>query len=490
MSISVRALRRCIGAVATLTGATVLTILPATESYAADIDYVIQQANCEAKPCLHVTLSFVSAPDGVTRLRLPGDYAGTSGAASRLSALRTDGRSALLIPAIGGEAKVLATAGERVTVQYELHGAKPSDAVVSLSDVYLPFIETDRARLLGWTALVIPMLSSRAARTVSMTFLSSTGAPLSAYSNMGAVASRVEVAWHPTTIGTSIILLGNYVSHLPRERRVMGQTTPADLVVAGNEPSARDFRALADDLTTVYSAITKFWGDHASEAPLVYFGEVRDTRSSLKGAAFGSAFLTFATPDRTRDDLLYLWMHELNHAWLPQKMYRKYGGRATGLYWFSEGFTEFVTHRLFEDSGIKPAGHLFRELAKARQRLAVATLPERYESLLSRFHSDAAANRQVYDRGLLLAARWDAQIRCQSGDSRSLRDALQSLLVVEERGQTALDVQAIELALTQAGVGDFSGDLERFVEQGEVPRVEDLRTLPCRKLRPESAGAR
>lgn len=472
--------RRHLRAIATRSGAAVLALILGSEPRAADVDYVVQQASCAEKPCLHVTLSFVSAPDGITRLRLPGDYAGSSGAASALKVLQATSPDTSLTPIIDGEVKVRAKAGERVTVRYELHRVGTLDAGATLSGAYLPLIERERARVLGWTALAIPMLPSRAAQTASMSFLSATGSPLSAYTNLGATGTRVEFAWHPMTIGTSIVLLGDYAKHSPGKRTVADSPMSPTLIVAGNAPPGRDFKALADDLVAVHRAIAGYWGDAGTGAPLVYFGEIRDAASSLKGSAFGSAFLTFATPDRPRDDLLYLWMHELNHAWLPGKMLRQYGRRGPDLYWFSEGFTEFVTHWLLEDSGIKPAGHLLRELTKAQQRLAVIAAPERYAILLQRFHRDAAANRQIYDRGFLLAARWDQQITCQSGGTRSLRDALRSLLTGDADSRAALDVQTIEPMLTKAGVVSFARDIDRYADHGEAPIVSEILTSQCR----------
>jgi hypothetical protein len=313
---------------------------------------------------------------------------------------------------------VIAKTGERVTLRYALYPPDARDAGSMLASVYLPAIDKARARLLGWTAFVIPMLPTSAARRASMSFLAADGAALTAYSNLGDLGSVVEFAWHPMTIGTSVVLMGDYAGHVPVAEGSSQSSKRATLVVSGDEPSRRDFKVLAQDLFAVHGAIARYWGAADTDAPLVYFGEIRDSSSSLKGSAFGTAFLTFATADRPQEGLKRLWMHELNHAWLPRKMLRKHGQRAADLFWFTEGFTEYVTHRLLEDDGFMPSGHLARELREAQRRLAAVVTPLPYSSLVQRFHSDHVAQKQVYDRGFLLAAVWDAEIRRASAGGR------------------------------------------------------------------------
>jgi hypothetical protein len=60
-------------------------------TFAADVDYVVQLASCAAKPCLQVSVSFVSGIDGETTVRLPGDYAGSVGADLGVRELRARG---------------------------------------------------------------------------------------------------------------------------------------------------------------------------------------------------------------------------------------------------------------------------------------------------------------------------------------------------------------------------------------------------------------
>ncbi len=445
-----------------------LLVLLNNTTFAADVDYVVQQARCAAKPCLHISVSFTSSGDGETLVRLPGDYAGSVGAELGVRELRAIG-TASIVRAGSGDIKVAAKTGDRVTLHYALTPPETRDASSMLAGVYLPAIDTARARLLGWTAFVIPMLSPSTTRTASMTFRAADGAALTAYSNLGALGSVVEFAWHPMTIGTSVVLLGDYVSHAPSLGGGTRDSNRATLVVSGNEPARRDFKALAQDLMAVHGAIAQYWGSASTDVPLVYFGEIRDSSSSLKGSAFGAAFLTFATADRPRDGLTYLWMHELNHAWLPRKMLRQYGRRGADLYWFSEGFTEYVTHCLLEDGGFRAPGHLARELREAQKRLAAVTTPQPYLTLVQRFHSDQAAYKQVYDRGFLLAAVWDAEIRRGSAGVRSLRDALRSLVSDGAENRTVLDASTLEPVMTRAGVANFSQDVRRYVDQGNVP---------------------
>lgn len=466
-----------------------VSVLVAASAQAADIDYTLQFARCDDTPCLHVTLTFVAASDEPTRLRLPTDYAGSTGAATRLRGIRaTNGHGANLLQpkdetairrqAEGAEVELQAKRGERIHVSYHLLSGTAEETSVSLSEVYLPAISSVRARLLGWTSLAIPLVPARLAPTASLRFLAANGLPVTTRTNLGAAGPSVDFPWHPTALGASIVLMGDFAAIGETKINASDATTQPVLVVQ-NELSGRDFRQAADDLSRIEATSRRFWGTPAESPPrLVFFGELADRRSSLQGAAFGSAFMTFATSDRTRDGLNYLWMHELQHGWLPHKMVRLNGRRGADLQWFTEGFTEYVTHALMEEAGLRPAGHLNQELAAATERLAAVQSPEPYAALVARFHRDPSTQRPIYDRGFVLASRWDREIRCRSGGQKGLRDVLRGLLVAADQ-RAVLEQPVVERQFANAGVARPGDDVERFVARGEAMGVTATTSQSC-----------
>jgi len=265
---------------------------------------------------------------------------------------------------------------------------------------------------------------------------------------------------------------GDFVAHTTDHIGTGAGAAGVTLLVSGNEPACRDFDAMARSIAVVKQAIDGYWGS-TSDTQLIYFGEITDSRSSMKGSAFGNVFLTFATASRAGSELIDLWMHELNHAWLPQRMLSPGGRREKEFFWFTEGFTEYVTHWLLQESGIRGKGSLSEALLQARQRLSEIVFPEPYAALDERFHKDLSAFRQVYDRGLLLAALWDIEIQQKSDGTRSLRDVLRGL-ITDGGERVSLDVKVIEQVMGAGGVADAAGDIDRFVNQGRVPPATAL----------------
>lgn len=457
---------------------------------AADIEYTLRQATCDSRPCLHVELTFANDRQTSTRLRLPSDYAGSTGAALAVRELRASGKRPIeLKRADNGQVQLDAEVNERVVVNYSLLSGVDESSGSKLSGVYLPLIEQKRTRLLGYTALLIPMLPQRAGRTVSLTFLDDHGEPVFVRSNLGPAGTRIDIPWSANTMGASVMFAGDYVVHTHELGSDAGASGAA-LVVSGDEPACRDFSVMARSIASVKQAIDTYWGA-ASGTQLVYFGEIAGGGRSMKGSAFGNVFLTFATAGQAGSDLSYLWMHELNHAWLPQRMLRPGGRRETQLFWFTEGFTEYVTHWMLQESGIRGDGSLLEALLEARRRLDEIASPEPYAALDQRFHRDMAAYKQVYDRGLLLAALWDTEIQRTSGGKRSLKDALRGL-TADAGERDSLDVKAIEKVMVAAGVADAAGDIDRYVYQGRVPSaaaLEPFRNGP-RSARVSHAGFR
>lgn len=439
----------------------------------ADIEYTLRQATCDSKPCLRIELTFANDRLTTTALRLPSDYAGSTGAVSAVRELRASGKQPIeLKPADSGLVRLDTEVNERVTVNYLLLSGADQLSGLKLSTTYLPVIEPKRARLLGYTALVIPLLPQRTGRTASLRFLDARGEPMFVRTNLGPPGERIEFHWSAAAIGASVMFAGDYVAHMTDHIGTGAGAAGVTLLVSGNEPACRDFDAMARSIAVVKQAIDGYWGS-TSDTQLIYFGEITDSRSSMKGSAFGNVFLTFATASRAGSELIDLWMHELNHAWLPQRMLSPGGRREKEFFWFTEGFTEYVTHWLLQESGIRGKGSLSEALLQARQRLSEIAFPEPYAALDERFHKDLSAFRQVYDRGLLLAALWDIEIQQKSDGTRSLRDVLRGL-ITDGGERVSLDVKVIEQVMGAGGVADAAGDIDRFVNQGRVPPATAL----------------
>ena len=189
-------------------------------------------------------------------------------------------------------------------------------------------------------------------------------------------------------------------------------------------------------------------------------------------------FKTF-TPDDDR--FLTLVGHEGLHAWIPQRLGAPSSNPAD--YWFSEGFTDYYTHRLALASGVwSPAQYaaamtqVLRKYQSSPSRNATAA------TIASRFFSDQQVGRQMYVRGELLALRWDRALR--NAGKAGLDPIMRSLVLPAERNlrEGSLASERLLAALETTLADEPHRDVKTYVVEGtDIPLQPDL-LGPCFQL--------
>lgn len=171
----------------------------------------------------------------------------------------------------------------------------------------------------------------------------------------------------------------------------------------------------------------------------------------------------------------FLVAHENLHQWFPQR----FGGRGEGgvsevqHYWFSEGFTDYYTHRLLLASGLwTPEQYAQRLTDKVRQylRSPARTLP--VAQIAPKFFVDRDAGQQLYSRGEFLALKWDhaLQARGHAGLDAVLRGLMLPAAAPAEQAGAPLASErvltALQPLLTPAGI-DPRADVVRHIVEGQ-----------------------
>jgi predicted metalloprotease with PDZ domain len=205
------------------------------------------------------------------------------------------------------------------------------------------------------------------------------------------------------------------------------------------------------------AAYTDFWGGSPGEALTVFFLSDPDT----DGGAFHNSFaLRLATPLRPSERLVWEHTlgHELMHVWMNNSNdgVRLAGGGAT--YWFTEGFTDYLTVKLMHEAGLI-------DDALLRQRLANQIRRYQFGRRLSPGVSLVAAGKEkhkhwelVYGGGALFALMLDAELSSEVSPT-AFRDALRR---VQHQGAVTLDAPALLKVLDEASAGRATAIMQRL----------------------------
>ncbi len=187
------------------------------------------------------------------------------------------------------------------------------------------------------------------------------------------------------------------------------------------------------------------------------------------------------------DAFAFLIGHENLHQWIPGRFGAQGGEQLNAVpnYWFSEGFTNYYTHRLLLASGVwtleryaEAVTGVLRGYWKSPARNATAA------SIAPRFFSDRDAGQQMYQRGELLAMRWDRALRASTnGGPEGLDRLLKSLILPPGTGESGALAATRVVDGAKRLLGDQPlADVDAHITQGrDVPLEPDL-AGPCFEL--------
>jgi len=291
------------------------------------------------------------------------------------------------------------------------------------------------------------------------------------------------------TGANTIWTVQNAAVQLARHAVYVGGDFRLHKVLIGDQPlyiATRGERQFKDDefVTATHKLVAahrEFWGDFDFPHFLITHIPNSYPQGSYGGTALHNAFAMhtaadFKVPSNPFD---FLIGHEHLHTWVPRRLGIMAPGADEGLsYWLSEGFTNYLTHRLLVKSGLW-----------SRERYA-----EAINNVIRRYHASAARNfdnrttadnfwkrqdagQMPYQRGELIALRWQAALAAKG---ESLDAVLKSLQTADPKGELAT-VRVIR-ALSPRIEG-IQSDVERFVDRGETAEFGAGLLGPCYEKR-------
>ena len=171
----------------------------------------------------------------------------------------------------------------------------------------------------------------------------------------------------------------------------------------------------ADDTAALVGIHRRFWDER--DAPVPWFVLTPNfQRGDVGGTLVEQAVVMHASDNfnPAHPSFEFLVGHEHLHQWFPQR----FGTHGTDPvlsvhgYWFSEGFTNYYTHRLLLASGLWTLPRYAQALtANLRQYWRSPAREWPVERIAPRFFADRDAGQQLYSRGEWLAMRWDRALR-------------------------------------------------------------------------------
>lgn len=396
---------------------------------------------------------------GQTTIELPGDFGGVKDHWRYVRNFRVDGASF----ADDGTAKrVLRHApGAALTLRYDVVSAYPADPTADDGNPYNGAVVRP-----GWFAAAGDFLFARPSGgdDAAATF---------AWAGWPAGWTHVSDADHGS-MGRAMTVGDVVESTLLAGPDVVLRTRPLPggmLRLATRGQWSWSMDGYADTMGRILSAERGFWGDVTGPFTVTLFQLIETKKhDSSGGTGRGDGFALYASPAVPENILDETIAHEHTHTWIARRVGKMPDDDVeAGLYWFSEGFTEFYTARTLLHAGLWTPRQFIDNL---NGKLAVyASSPARAypnAKITSDFWKDPAVEQLPYRRGELFAYFLDRKLR-QSGRASGLDAvmfAMRDRWVAAPVGGKPPLLANLTAVLASFGL-DIQIDLARYIDKGE-----------------------
>ena len=244
--------------------------------------------------------------------------------------------------------------------------------------------------------------------------------------------------------------------------------------------------AFADATARVVAGQRRFWNDFAFPHYLISLSPNLLPQGSNGGTAIQDAFAMHASRDMALKGFAFegILAHEHVHTWLPRRLGTMGIDGEAARYWFSEGFTEYLTHRLLLRDGswsLEDYARALNGVLRAHWTSSARDLPN--ARVAEGFWKDSTLQRLPYRRGELFAvlvARKLAE-RGASLDSILRGLALSEDAVPRETDRREADLAVNRLLAALRGRLDDSADsdVREYIDEGRSLPVDEGFLGPC-----------
>ncbi len=415
---------------------------------------------------LSFALTFPGDADGETELSLPNDWGGENQLYLGLSNIAAEG--AVLAP--GDEAASLRLThapGADISLTWQIPsetGGPPVSKQDGGND-YRPVFSPDYFYVIGHTALIRPdHIDGDTPAKVNLAAFSEAGIPfVSDLEHAGLTLDRLSES----------VLFGGDI-------RVIDAGNGGRFALTGKleHISDEDWRVVFGKIAADQHA---YWQTrHAAFLVTLFTIDRGPDAYSVGGTGLSDAFSLFVTPNMGLDTALPIVAHEMMHSWVPGRIGRMPEVNEATDYWLSEGFTNWTTWRTLVRGGLWTPQDFAAAFNKSLNGYDTSSVKNASAAeAAAGFWTRRDYQDLPYDKGMLIAAWLDHEVRLRTNGAMDLDDILVGM---QSAAAAAPEARAIDLlfAALQTGAGwDARAEIEALtLTGGTVPLPADL-YAPC-----------
>ena len=401
------------------------------------LEYEIVKSQADSLPALEVRMHFTADSGKTTYVRYDDEAWGQTGLFNSLREVRLlEGQGSLLMEPDSGRIRITHPAGAGpMVLSYKIVQDTPGPK--DTRETYRPIVEPGYFHVFSHNLFALPQHYQKGDAPLVSILLKWTGwGPDEVIHNSFGNRQRTQ------DLGTISLEKFHSAIFVGGDFRIYADQIQGNelyLAIRGNWIPFGDGEVM-DLLSETVRAQRQFWKDHSQPYFTVTMRPFpQDRGSSFQGTGLTNSFATSVSnnAETELDQMGYLFNHELMHNWIGHTIENE---NEEEQYWFSEGFTEYYTHKNIASQRIggKDWGYFIGQINEGIRLLEASPVKGAPNSEITyeNFWKDPEYGKLPYRRGMLFAFYLDLQLQAVSGGKYSLDDVMRDLLrASRESGQ-------------------------------------------------------
>lgn len=441
------------------------------------ISYSVSPIKVDGAPALHVEIHFKGDPDGKTTISLSAEWQGETGLERGILNLQIDSPGAAFQQTSATERIVSHRPNAQLALSYDLVESQARNTDDPYPG-YRPVLEPEFFHFVGTGGWITPKWPPGTRAAIQINWA---GFPedWNIANSFGSSEKHQQFEASLAELRNAVFAGGSF--------RLLPVKNGAEAVVLAihGEWSFSDDQ-LSADLLRILMAERDFWRDHNFPYFLVVLTVMPQPGGEgtyVAGTGLTHSLTAFASSNASLLRIEYLFAHELFHTWNSAKL-GVLPKPAASFYWFSEGFTEFYSNELLRRQRLisaQDSANFYNE--KLRSYFLSPTRNLSNAQVAEKFFTDASAEELPYQRGFLLASRWNSEILRKTRGQHSLDDAMRTLYLSARQGfGSQLSMLRVDNAVRPLLGTSVLSDLERYIDRGELISPESDALGSCAYL--------
>lgn len=411
-------------------------------------------------PSVHIRVKFKGNETGVTKIKLLSNWAGTQKAYKGVQELNVETQG----PSLKSTSKpdiidLIHEPDQELELSYQLKSIAETQQTVPRTT--LPFLDKDFVHAIGYLIWISPILDTPQPQKVELAILN---------------LPKRWIALSSLEKSNKSNIYEGTLRELRSSMFVAGQLEVEGLkfhdgLIKVVRHGAWEFSS--DELIMSLEAITRGLQEFVREDfqgtllvglfPL----PTRQSNSDQHGMGITNGFTLFARHETKLELLEGIITHELIHQWNPKRL-GLVDERGARLAWFTEGFSNYYASRLRVKWGMISFSDYVATLNEAVENIARSAYRDSTNEYIAQNFHVAGVGNMMYWRGMILAAKWDAEIRARSSNKHNLDEVMRFLFQYKpQEKDDYFGKKRIDKAMRRVGIDSALADINKYIQHGE-----------------------